>query len=291
MGTSLSSAPETTILAVPGLVRVPGWEHYPWLRAAFSTRSGGATSAYGHPGEQNLGWTSEDDQGTVAENRRRFLLASHGLSLAAQTTSPALVTVRQIHGAVIQTVPPHSDRPLSTPEGRAVLEGDGLMTQASGVFLGIQTADCVPVLLADIRTRAVAAFHAGWRGTLARIVEHGVARMRQEFGSRPEDLIAAIGPAIGPCCFAIGEEVRAAFTAAFGYAPELFSESPQLHMDLHQANRRQLLAAGLGDAAIQTIAECTACTRLTDGRRKYFSHRAERGLTGRMLSVIGTTSS
>jgi YfiH family protein len=268
--------------AVPGLVRVPGWEQHPWLRAAFSTRSGGATGAYGQPGEQNLGWTAEDDPGVVAKNRRRFL------SAATEITSAALVTIRQIHGAVIQTVPPCSDTPLSTPEGRAVLEGDGLMTQASGFFLGIQTADCVPVLLADTRTRAVAAFHAGWRGTLARIVEHGVARMLQEFGSRPEELIAAIGPAIRPCCFAVGEEVRSAFTAEFAYAAELFFERPHMRMDLHEANRRQLLDAGVGDAAIQTIAECTACARLMNGRRKYFSHRAERGLTGRMLSVIGT---
>ncbi len=270
------------MLAVPGLVRVPGWEQYPWLRAAFSTRFGGATSAYGHSDEQNLGWTAEDDTSVVAENRRRFLAAVAG------SKPPALVTVRQIHGEVIHTVPACSDTPMSTPEGRAVLEGDGLMTQASSVFPGVQTADCVPVLLADTRTRAVAAFHAGWRGTLARIVEHGVARMRQEFGSRPEDLIAAIGPAIRPCCFAVGEEVRSAFIAEFACGAELFSESPQLHMNLHEANRRQLVEAGLGDAAIQTIAECTACSRLANGRRRYFSHRAERGLTGRMLSVVGT---
>jgi YfiH family protein len=178
---------------------------------------------------------------------------------------------------------------LSTPEGRAVLEGDGLMTQASGVMLGVQTADCVPVLLADTRTRAVAAFHAGWRGTLARIVERGAGRMRQEFGSRPEDLIAAIGPAIRPCCFAVGEETRSAFTAAFSYAPELFHYAgTQLYADLHEANRRQLLAAGVAAETIHIVAECTACSRMPDGRRKYFSHRAERGRTGRMLSVIGS---
>jgi YfiH family protein len=156
-------------------------------------------------------------------------------------------------------------------------------------MLGVQTADCVPVLLADTRNRAVGAFHAGWRGTLAGIVEHGVGRMREEFGSRPEDLTAAIGPAIRPCCFAIGEEVRAAFTGAFPYAPELFHHAgAQLYADLHEANRRQLLAAGVAAETIHIVAECTACSRMPDGRRKYFSHRAERGRTGRMLSVIGT---
>jgi polyphenol oxidase len=180
--------------------------------------------------------------------------------------------------------------------------------------VGIQTADCVPVLLADTRTRAVAAFHAGWRGTLARIVERGVGAMQLQFGSRPRDLIAAIGPAIGPCCFAVGEEVRGEFESQFAYAPELFSEvydadpvrrkypmlfltarapghsnlGPQIHLDLWQANRRQLLDAGLRPKAITVVAGCTACSRLANGLRKYFSHRAEQGFTGRMMSVVGT---
>jgi len=202
---------------------------------------------------------------------------------------------------------------LSTGEGKAVLRGDGLMTREQGLMLGVQTADCVPVLIADTKTRAVAAFHAGWRGTLARIVEQGVGRMRMEFGSRPKDLVAAIGPSIGLCCFAVGEEVRSEFESQFGYAEELFSEvfdsdpvrekypmlfltarapghsnlGPQIHLDLWEANRRQLLDAGLKAKAIRVVGECSACSRLKNGRRKYFSHRAEHGFTGRMLSVIG----
>jgi YfiH family protein len=97
----------------------------------------------------------------------------------------------------------------------AVLKGDGLMTGEPGVLLGIQTADCIPVLLADRKNRAVAAFHAGWRGTLARIVENGVGRMRLEFGSKPEHLIASIGPGIGQCCYAVGEEVQQQFESQF----------------------------------------------------------------------------
>jgi YfiH family protein len=202
---------------------------------------------------------------------------------------------------------------LSTAEGKAVLRGDGLMTRERRLLLGVQTADCVPVLVADTRTRAVAAFHAGWRGTLARIVERGVGTMQREFGSRPKDLVAAIGPAIGACCFAVGEEVRFEFGSQFGYAPELFSEvydsdpvrqkypmlfltarapghsnlGPQIHLDLWEANRRQLLDAGVKAKAISVVGECTACARLKNGRRRYFSHRAEHGFTGRMLSVIG----
>jgi len=202
---------------------------------------------------------------------------------------------------------------FSTADGRAVLRGDALMTRQRGLLLGIQTADCVPVLIADTKTRAVAAFHAGWRGTLARIVERGVGTMRLEFGSQPKNLIAAIGPAIGACCYSVGEEVRHEFESQFAYAPELFSEvydsdpvrdkypmlfltarapghsniGPQIHLDLHEANRRQLLDAGVSAKAITVVGECTACARLRDGRRKYFSHRAEHGFTGRMLSAIG----
>ncbi len=91
-------------------------------------------------------------------------------------------------------------------------------------LLGIQTADCIPVLVADRKRRAVAAFHAGWRGTVKRIVESGIGRMRLEFGSRPEDLVAAIGPGIGPCCYAVGEEVLSGFESQFAYARQLFRE-------------------------------------------------------------------
>jgi hypothetical protein len=183
-----------------------------------------------------------------------------------------------------------------------------MMTAEPGILLAIQTADCIPVLIADRRRRAVAAFHAGWRGTLKRIVETGVGRMRLEFGSRPEDLVAAIGPGIGQCCYAVGEEVRAEFESQFSYAAELFCDvynsnpvrekypllfltarapghsniGPSLHLDLVEANRRQLLDAGLKADAISVVGDCTSCR--TD---RYFSYRAEHGFTGRMFSVIG----
>ena len=216
-----------------------------------------------------------------------------------------LVTLRQIHSSLIRRVSAKDVRENGMP---AVLKGDGLMTDEPGVLLGIQTADCIPVLVADRKNRAVAAFHAGWRGTLARIVENGVGRMRLEFGSRPEDLIASIGPGIGQCCYAVGEEVREQFESQFMYAPELFREvydsdpvrekypmlfltarapghsdiGPAMHLDLAEANRRQLLAAGLKKGAIFLTGQCTGCH--TD---RFFSHRTERGFTGRMMSVIG----
>jgi YfiH family protein len=244
--------------------------------AGFSSRMGGVSGAYG-AGQLNLGWTSEDEDALVAENRRRFVVAVAGQSPAE------LVTVRQVHGDVARVVARETG-PLATAEGKAALEGDGLMTLEVGLLLGVQTADCTPVLVADTRTRAVAAFHAGWRGTVARIVEKGVAQMSREFGTRAEDCVAAVGPCIRVCCFEVGDEVRERFRAEFAYAEELFVGR---NIDLQEANRRQLVAAGLPVGNVSVVAECSACARDEDGRRRYFSHRAEHWRSGRMLSVIG----
>lgn len=278
------------------LVQVAEWERYGWLRHGFSTRRGGVSRVYeaggaagSAVGDLNLGWTKDDDGAAVEENRRRLVRAvgaGHDLSL---------VTVRQVHGAVSWPVRQGDgavEGRLQTAEGRAVLEGDGLMTAVPGVLLGIQTADCVPVLVADVRRRVAAAFHAGWRGTVARVVERGIAVMGAEYGSQAEDLVAAVGPSIGPCCYAVGDEVRGEFEAAFGYAEELFREAAgEMRLDLWEANRRQLLEAGVGEERIVAVGECTACAVDGGGRRRYFSHRAEKGFTGRMLSVVGVAES
>lgn len=205
-----------------------------------------------------------------------------------------LVTVRQVHSNTIHRIRA-SDAfagALETPEGKAVLEGDGLLTNEAGVLVAAGTADCVPVLLVDPMRRAVGAFHAGWRGTAARIVERGVERMHAEFGSDPKDLLAAIGPSIGACCYTVGQDVRERFAEAFPYSEALFrvdSEkgASRLKIDLWEANRRQLLDAGFASGNITLIGECTACTFEAPGQPRYFSHRAQAGRTGRMLNVIG----
>jgi len=267
-----------------GLVQVERWERYGWLRHGFSTRQGGVSQVYGGH-SLNLGWTKEDDPELVAENRRQFLSAVQGKPW------PQTVTLKQVHSALICPIRAESGvlaGKLQTGNGRAVLEGDGMMTDLPGVMLGIQTADCVPVLVADVNRRVVAAFHAGWRGTVARIVEQGIEAMRREYGSKPDDLIAAIGPSIGGCCYAVGEEVRSGFESQFGYADELFKNAAdgEMHLDLWEANRRQLLDAGVQAERVTVLGECTACT-ISGEERKYFSHRAERGWAGRMMSVIG----
>ena len=270
-----------------------------WLWHGFSTRIGGLSCVYsaeGVAGELNLGFTAADNRETVASNRR--------LLVQAVTGSPEtpLITLRQIHSTDV-ILARSSDVNWSAP-----CEGDGLITHEPGLLLGVQTADCIPVLVADPSRRVVAAFHAGWRGTVNRIVESGVARMQREFGSRPEDLIAAIGPGIGPCCYAVGEEVLSSFESQFAYAHDLIREvydsdpvrtrypmlfltqrapghspiGPSLHLDLVEANRRQLLAAGLKPRSIQSVGGCTNCQP-----ELFFSHRASKGHAGRMLSVIG----
>jgi len=265
----------------------------------FSTRPGGKTMVYNPDegaGELNLGFTTADSRETVLANRTLFL------SAVTQNAIRPLVTLKQIHSAIVRVVS------RADAGDEALHKGDGMMTDEPGILLGIQTADCIPVLIAGRKRRAVAAFHAGWRGTLKRIVENGIGRMRLEFGSRPEDLIAAIGPGIGACCYAVGEEVRMEFESQFSYAPELFSEvydsnpikekypllfltarapghsniGPALHLDLVEANRRQLLDAGLSADNIFIQGDCTSCHR-----DRFFSHRADHGFTGRSLSVIG----
>lgn len=268
-------------------VQIPAWTAFPGLQHGFSVRNGGVSTVYGG-NSLNLGWTKEDDPARVVANRQRFLGACCGDS----PEGAALVTVKQVHSATVWPVRERDgvrEGKLETPEGKAVLEGDGLMTDLPGVMLGVQTADCVPVLVADVKRRAVAAFHAGWRGTAARIVEHGIAKMQAEYGSRAEDLIAAVGPSIGACCYPVGDEVRSAFRAQFGYAEQLFRSGAdgQGHLDLWEANRRQLLDSGVAEAKISVVGECTACARDEDGARRYFSYRAEHGVTGRMMSMVG----
>ena len=163
-----------------------------WLWHGFSTRLGGLSSAYcaeDAPGDLNLGFTAADDRETVLRNRRLLVEAVTG------EPSTPLVTLRQIHSSVLTVI--GSTPELSDGSPSPACKGDGLMTAEPGVLLGIQTADCIPVLVADRKRRVVAAFHAGWRGTVRRIVETGVGRMRIEFGCGLR-IYCCDWPGIGP---------------------------------------------------------------------------------------------
>ncbi len=182
---------------------------YPWLVHGFSTRLGGFSRAYG--GEAlNLGFTKDDSGAAVERNRSAFL---RGLEIGKE--SWPLITLRQVHSDIIRFVD-------SPPETQRL--GDGLITATPGLLLGIQTADCLPVVLVDPKHRAVGVFHAGWRGTVKRIVEKGVGEMRRRFGSRPRDFKAVIGPGIQGCCYEVGAEVREQFESQFAYTAKLFRE-------------------------------------------------------------------
>jgi hypothetical protein len=255
---------------------------------------GGVARAYGG-NALNLGITDEDTREAVAQNRRIFLRA---INAVAGRGTLSYVAAKQVHSAVIHHIMVVPDEPLT---------GDGLITNLPGVVLTVRTADCIPVLLADRKRKAVGAFHAGWRGTFARIVEKGVGEMRAKFGSDGKDIFAAIGPGIHRCCYEVEEDFKSRWSAQFAYADELFEEvfdsnalhvkypllfmnqrapghgapAIKLHLDLIEANRRQLLDAGVPAKNIWISELCTSCR--TD---LLFSHRAERGKTGRMMAAI-----
>jgi polyphenol oxidase len=283
----MSPTPDSGPEELPMVIATPDLVREGWLWHGFSTRVGGVSMAYsGENGipELNLGFTADDSEENVRENRLRFVEAVTG------SRDTPLITVRQVHSDCSLVADAASRKAVQAMQPKNVIAGeaDGLMTAQPGILLGIQTADCVPVLVADRKRRAVAAFHAGWRGTVQRIVERGIAQMRAEFGSEPGDMTAMIGPAIGGCCYAVGEELRREFRANFSYADELFSERQRLqgetalHLDLTEANRRQLMAAGLREDEISLLSECTSCQP-----KLFYSHRASSGHAGRLMSVIG----
>jgi YfiH family protein len=267
----------------------------PWLVHGFSTRKGGVSEIYG-PGSLNLGVTADDTHANVERNRALFAQAIG----AVEKKSPwPLVQLKQVHSGVVHRV---------TGPIHEKLTGDGLITNVPGILIGIKTADCIPVLVVDTKRRAVGAFHAGWRGTVARIVEKGIGEMPKFYGSNPRDIQAAIGPGVHGCCYTVGEELVHAFESQFAYAKELFHEeydfeslhnkypmlflnqrapghgepATKIQLDLVEANRRQLLDAGVVEKNIFAFEDCTSCDT-----KRFFSHRAEFGKTGRMLAAIG----
>jgi YfiH family protein len=305
------------------------FDSLPWVAHGFSTRKGGQSRING-VAALNLGFVDWDSREAVAHNRSALLRAIVGVESAAPSvarsrrtgrggvlpktsrhnkvasgaiTEESLVTLRQIHSDVVHVFP---RRPSGAPQA------DAAVSRRTGLLLAIQTADCVPILLADTRRHVVAAVHVGWRGTLARIAVKALGRMRLEFGTNPEDVMAALGPAIGACCYEVGPEVAQAFSGQFAQAAEWFEgpferlatgEEPnplpwltmmppghelppeRVQLDLRVANRWQLLDAGVrpGNIAVSTL--CTGCRS-----DLFFSYRKEGAGTGRMMSVIGISA-
>lgn len=239
-----------------------------FVRHAFSTRVNG-TSPYPESA-LNLGYTRSDAKERVDTNRDRFLRA-------LGCDGEALKTLKQVHSNTVHV--------LNRNNKANLFQGDGFVTAEPGVLLAVLVADCHPILLIDPIKRVVANLHAGWRGTASRIAERGVEILTKEFNSSPQDLMAAIGPGIGACCYEVGEEVVETFYSEFGYADQLVkrpSQSGKVYLNLSQANTQQLIDSGLREEKILKADMCTSCRN-----DLFFSHRRERGHTGRMMAVVG----
>lgn len=238
----------------------------PRLFHGIFTRLGGVSSAQW--ATLNVGHTVGDEDGTVEENHHRICRT---LGIARQD----IATGHQVHGTRAVRVG-HEDR------GQVRPQTDILITNTPGVALMQRYADCLPVLLYDPVHCAIGLAHAGWQGTLAGVARKAVEAMQAAFGSRPADLIAGLGPGIGPCCYQVGPEVaEAAQTAIPGWPSVLLRQrDDSWHLDLWEANRRLLVQAGVGRIEVSGL--CTACR--TD---EFYSHRAEQGRTGRFGVLIG----
>lgn len=237
----------------------------------FTTRHGGLSRAPYN--SFNLGFNTQDQHCNV-EGNRSLLARSMGSRLER------LVTVTQVHGSDLLVL----DAPNPDFSHFQRLECDGIVTNQPQVLIGICVADCYPILILDPEKRAVAALHAGWKGTAAGICRKGVSAMVEFFGSRPSALHAAIGPGIGPCCYEVDEPVRSAFMAqGNGWEPfaQPGADPGRWRLDLATANRLQLMQAGIPAAQISTAGQCVSCLA-----NLFFSHRRDHGETGRQMGFI-----
>lgn len=244
----------------------PGWLTARLLAAfphGFTTREGG--SSRGPYRSLNLSSTVGDDPERVEENWERL----------RRVTGLAFARVRQVHGC----------RVVEAGAGTSpVEEADAVTTAVPGVAACVSVADCVPVLLADPRSGAVAAVHAGWRGTLDRAAREGVRALIERHGARPSDLLAAIGPSIGPCCFEVSRDLAVRFRDEIGPT----TGNPRNHgsrADLWLANERVLREAGVSPRRVEVLARCTSCEE-----GLFFSHRRDEGRTGRQVAFIARVS-
>lgn len=243
----------------------------------FTTRSGGASA--GPFASLNLGGAVGDDPRAVAENWRR--LAAHtGLSFAR---------VLQVHGDRVLELAAPGRSEASPRDGLSAMreateaprpEADAVLSRTKGLAATVSVADCVPILLADPKSGFVAAVHAGWRGTIARIAQRGVEALCAASGARPGELVAAIGPSIGPCCYEVEAGLAERFKRELG--PTVANTVPgQVRVDLWLANRVVLKQAGVLPERIDVLGRCASCED-----DAFFSHRRDAGKTGRMAAFI-----
>jgi YfiH family protein len=242
-------------------------EAYPELVHAITTRHGGVST--GPHSSLNVSNKLGDDPKAVEENLLR-ICAALGLE-RDDLTSP-----NQRHTANVRRVG-------AAERGHIQVGYDALVTDQARVPLLLRYADCVPVLIYDPAHRAAAVVHSGWRGTVLGAPQAAVESLVREFDSRPEDLVAAIGPSIGPCCYEVGPEVVSAVREAFTGGDGLLSvrSGGRVHLDLWAANRRWLTGCGVRSSRIEVGEMCTACHT-----EEFYSHRAEHGKTGHFAALM-----
>jgi polyphenol oxidase len=243
----------------------------------FSTRLGGVSDMPSNA--LSLAGFNDDRAENILENRRRFLKLFSGVW--------SLAGCWQVHGADARVVNSVDEAKPAEDQLGDTIYCDVIVSNTPHILAGVKTADCVPILMGDPVTGAFAAVHAGWRGTLASAVLVGVQRMNDEYGTKPEDLLVAIGASAGPCCYEVGAEVIDAFTKRFEGGEGLFTKTRPGHakVDLLKANQDQLISVGVPKKRIHIAPICTMCR--TD---LFFSYRNEKSLNGkvgRLMAVIG----
>jgi YfiH family protein len=244
------------------------FENLGGFRHGFSTRRGEAAGA--GVSSLNLGYSKWDSPERVTRNRQRFLSA-----LSLEET--CLATLHQVHSNRVHIIGDLAGE-WNQPEG------DALVTRLPGITLAVQTADCLPILIADPVKKVIAAVHSGWRGALSRVLSETVREMRNAFDTHPADLLVAVGPGIQACCFQVGPEVAQLFSEKYQDRSLIvpMPEIPDKYLvNMERSSEIQCIEAGIDPDNCYSLGACTRCN--TD---EFFSYRAEGARTGRMMAVI-----
>ncbi len=248
-------------------LQISQWQNHPGLLHGFMGRRGG--KSIGRYAGLNLSYRVGDDNKIVSQN-------VCDMKLAIGIHDGKVVTMQQVHGDNIIEI---TDKKL-----KEAGEADGMVTGENGVYLGVLTADCVPILLIAPKQRLAAAVHAGWRGTLAGIAEKAVRLFQSRYDVAPGELEVALGPSIGVCCYEVKDDVARPLMKKWGSltTPSIAVKNGKSFINLSRLNRDILRDAGVPGKQLFQVGPCTACSA-----EDFFSYRREGGETGRQISVVG----